>query len=327
MVKNALAAWLLTSAVLLGNDGSAKATPTGGIQLTREARISMEKERLTIGTGRVAVEYEFLNTTDRDITTEVAFPVPAYDIGSRFSPSAPVELSGWHVWVEGKELKYETEVKAVVNGVDQAALLRRLSIDIVSFGHFDQRPDGQIVSEIQKLPKAQQEELTRAGLVSDGVPAWTALKTYHWQQMVPAHRILHVKHEYTPELGLEHLDLANLQGKTEEPYAKLSDSCVDPGLRQTLIAAVPNDNGFGGGGFINPVWVDYTLTTANTWKTPIKGFELVIEKPKPTRHEQYYVSLCWDGRLERVGPDRFVAREENFVPKRELRVMFFQVGN
>ena len=41
--------WLLLSGLALANDGSAEATPVGGIRLKREARISMEKERLTIG--------------------------------------------------------------------------------------------------------------------------------------------------------------------------------------------------------------------------------------------------------------------------------------
>jgi hypothetical protein len=36
----------------------------------------MEKERLTIGESKVTVEYEFLNDTDKNITTEVAFPIP-----------------------------------------------------------------------------------------------------------------------------------------------------------------------------------------------------------------------------------------------------------
>ena len=96
-----------------------------------------------------------------------------------------------------------------------------------------------------------------------------------------------------------------MQGKTK-PYAKLSDSCVDPSLRNTLVAAAPNDNGFSDRG-IPTVWVDYILTTANTWKTPIKDFELVVERPKPERHEQYYVSFCWDGKVKKRGPDTFVA--------------------
>lgn len=60
----------------LAND-SAASVGVGGIQLTREARISMEKERLTIGRDKVTVEYEFLNQTSQDITTEVAFSGPA----------------------------------------------------------------------------------------------------------------------------------------------------------------------------------------------------------------------------------------------------------
>ncbi len=47
----------------------------------------MERERLTISLTRVTVEFEFLNNTDRDITVEVAFPVPPYN--SDF-PTAPL---------------------------------------------------------------------------------------------------------------------------------------------------------------------------------------------------------------------------------------------
>jgi Domain of unknown function (DUF4424) len=321
-MRSGLLAAVLISAPLFANDGSAKSTPAGGIQLKREARISMEKERLTISMDRVSVEYEFLNETDQDIATEVAFPVPEYDIGFQFT-AAPSDLEGWHVWVEGKELKYETEAKAMLKGVDQAAVLRRMSIDIPTFGHWYYE-GAKPVSDIQKLPKAAQDQLERLGLVHD-FPTWSVRKTYHWSQVFPAHKILHVRHEYKPELGLEHLSLANLQGKEKEPYAKLSDSCVDPGLRKTLIAAVPNDNGFAEG-YIEPRWVDYILTTANTWKTPIKDFELVIQKPRPEGKKRFYVSLCWDGKIEQRDAETFVTKLTNFIPRQELRVMFFQVG-
>jgi hypothetical protein len=136
-----------------------------------------------------------------------------------------------------------------------------------------------------------------------------------------------VKHEYAPELGLRYLLVEDLQGDTNGQIETLSDSCVDPSLRKTLIAAAPNDNGFGGGGVIPAQWVDYILTTANTWRTPIKDFELVVERPRPENRLPFDVSFCWDGKVEQQGPDRFVAKVGDFVPKRELRVMFFQVGN
>jgi hypothetical protein len=150
-------------------------------------------------------------------------------------------------------------------------------------------------------------------------------KTYHWQQRFPAHQTLHVKHQYKPETGLQHLNEDVLRGKKAESYGKLADACVDSSVRKALIAAAPKRNGFAEG-YVEGVSVDYILTTANTWKTPIKDFELLIARPKPKGHEHHLVSFCWDGKVEQRGPDTFVARATNFTPKHELRVMFFQIG-
>jgi len=319
MAKTVFAACLMLAVSALGNDGSGEALPAGGIQLRRETRISMEKERLRIGIDRVSVEYEFLNTTNEDIATEVLFPLPGANVS--FSPR-PLGVSGWHVWVEGKERPYETETKAVVKGADQSALLRRFSVDIATFGHFDTDADGKIKGDMQKLTAAQQRELTRAGLLDNGFPTWTVFTTYHWRQTFPAHRILHVKHEYEPSSGLRYFDAAYFQNDNEE----LSGSCVDAGTRKTLAAAAPKNLGFVEGS-IDTLWVDYILTTANTWRTPIKDFELVAERPKPAERHQTYVSFCWDGKVEDRGDEGVVARARNFVPSRELRVMFFKLVN
>ena len=63
---------------LSANDSDASVA-LGGVQLTREPRISMESERLTISLSKITVEYEFLNESDKDITTDVAFPIPPYE--------------------------------------------------------------------------------------------------------------------------------------------------------------------------------------------------------------------------------------------------------
>jgi hypothetical protein len=117
----------------------------------------------------VTVDYEFLNTTGQDITTEVAFPVPEYNIYSFFT-AGPRDLEGWHVWVEGAELKYQTETRAELDGVDYTDMLKRMSIDIASFGHWDQTPEGKAAGEVRRLGKGQQAELARAGLVMDELP-------------------------------------------------------------------------------------------------------------------------------------------------------------
>jgi hypothetical protein len=56
-------------------------------------------------------------------------------------------------------------------------------------------------------------------------------------------------------------------------------------------------------------------------ETPIKDFELAIEKSAP----EDYVSFCWDGKVEKPDNRTLVAKVRNFVPKRELKVTFFQV--
>lgn len=279
----------------------------------------MEKEKLTIGNARVDVEYEFLNESAQDITTEVAFPIAPNGVKQFFTAGWPRGVGSFHVWVENRELKYEIDAKAMLGGKDYADLLGRLKVDIASFGHFGATPD-----DIGRLPKSQQDELTRAGLY-DGIPEWSAVITYHWKQTFPAHKVLHIRHEYEPAAGLEYLDVKRLKGVDPDLDAPLASVCLDPPLRNRLIAAAPNNQGFVEG-IINASWVDYILTTANTWKTPIKQFELIIERPKPKGGEHWFVSLCWDGKVESQGPDTFVAKAANFIPTRELRVMFFQLS-
>jgi hypothetical protein len=66
--------------------------------------------------------------------------------------------------------------------------------------------------------------------------------------------------------------------------------------------------------------VAYVLTTANTWKTPIRDFELVVENRVGEQ-----VAFCWDGRIQPAGPRTLRSRLADFVPAKELTVFFFRV--
>jgi hypothetical protein len=310
----------------LGNDGSATSTPAGGIQLTREPRISMEKERLTIGKSKITVEYEFLNTSDRDITTEVAFPVPPYEW---LIDRDLADMNDFQVVVEGKAVKYQAETKAMSGGVNYAAMLGRLGVDVASFGHssYDSSVNP-IWPDIERLSLSQKKDLVRLKLLDPGGsrPDWSVEKTFHWRQTFAAHKRISIRHAYKPIVGIDYPTKERLQSKDRQVNneVKLSEACVEPSLYKTLLGgAKPEEEFFSG---IRAYWVDYILTTANTWKTPIKDFELVIERPKPEEPtSRVYVSLCWDGKIEQNDVDHFVAKKLNFVPSKELRVMFFEV--
>ena len=317
-----------------GNDGAAS-VGAGGIQLKREVRISMEKERLTISRDKITVEYEFLNDTDNEITTEIAFPVPPYD--EQFeTASFPKRLDDFRVWVDGHEVRYQTDVKAMLNGVDHSALLQKLGVDVASLGHWtsDQRSEP-YSPDVEKLSRSQRDELKRLGLISshNGFMAWTVVKTYHWPQTFQAHKILQARHVYAPILGFGPLQPEVVfpvprPERTPEFAKAVRDSCMDEVLQKTLTAAARKEKKQEGG-YIGSESVDYILTTANTWRTPIKDFELIVERPTPKSAtpgaSHWSVSFCWDGPVKRLDADHFVARLINFVPKRELHVAYFAV--
>ena len=106
-------------------------TAAGGLQLRDERRVSIMKERLYIGKQfigpvpsnlptlqnkyPVIVEYEFVNESTEDVTTEVAFPLPEF--------SYPWEdliqdrrVRGFKVEVHGKVVPHATEVRAKAGG-------------------------------------------------------------------------------------------------------------------------------------------------------------------------------------------------------------------
>ena len=115
-------------------------------------------------------------------------------------------------------------------------------------------------------------------------------------------------------------------GPGTEETQLLKDACVEPSLQKKILQEgskalkADPDNGY-----VELFWVGYILTTANSWKTPIKKFELEIERGQNQGWYDPnwdYTSLCWDGPVKQVGPHHFVATATDFVPKKELEILF-----
>jgi hypothetical protein len=287
---------------------SAAAIAAGGIQLTRQENISMEKEVLFISKDKVTVDYEFKNLTDKDITTEIAFPIPEYGVLSTLH-GIPA-FHDFKVFINGKSISYETEIKAFVKGKDVTSMLKDNSIVPETFGGFmaDEtiERNSHIVSH---LSEKKINQLIAFGVFKDGSPGywpeWTVAIKYHWKQTFPAHKVLSVRHEYKPVVG----GSASPHENTE-----LVADCLD----KSTVSAI-DKAGYGCG------WLKYILTTANTWKTPIGDFILRIEPEKDKNSGKATdMKLCWDG------PDLYNDKEgeinihlKNYVPKKELTVLFY----
>jgi len=316
---------------LFGNDSAAEAA-AGGIQLRKESRISMEKERLTISLKKVSVKYEFLNTTDQDIVTEVAFPMPPYEYVVTGTWYGAWNFTNFRVWVDGREIKYETEARAKLHNSDYTDLLQRVGVDIQTFGHLDalelpirDDKDNWRNSQIAKLTQPVKADLTRLGLLDPkyALPTWTVFRTYFWSQRFPARKTVRVRHDYEPVIGFRPVSFGSIQ-------SDLKDACIDGSLQKKLRSMATQEVKQEGGELTSnsidsinfeSKWVRYVLTTANSWKTPIKDFELILERPQGS---DQLISLCWDGKVQRLDENHFVSRRVNFIPSHDLTVYFLE---
>ncbi|MBK8726784.1 MAG: DUF4424 family protein [Holophagaceae bacterium] len=305
------------------NDGAAE-TAAGGLRLRRERSVAMVKERLTIGPKRVRVEYEFRNDTDKDVVTEVAFPIPEYEYPGE-DPGGERGFKDFRVWIDGAPRRFQTEARAFVKEREVTAELKAAGLAIESFAGFchwdlDVR---KAEYQVDALPEAARAELVAAGILGEAakddpgwsfMPNWRAKVTYHWTQRFPAKTTVKIAHEYTPVAGFGFVEPAKLA--KEHP-----DAGADAALVKALTAMAAKREAAAptSGAYVSATWVKYILTTANTWKTPIEDFELRIEKP-----EGGLVSLDWGGPVERLPGGILRASKKKFTPTKELSVYFFR---
>ena len=317
--------------MLLGNDGAAEIA-LGGIRLKQERRVALVKERLFISKKKVRVEYEFVNESDSEVATEIAFPIPDYhlDLGNGWSP-----IEDFKVWVNGVDYPYQTEARALVGGKEVTSLLNETGVHIASFGDFKEgsyTSNTPSQSQMDSLPKQALDRLTASGAlewadpINKFLPDWTVKKTYHWTQKFPPKAVVRIAHEYTPIWGHSAaLTLETIRKPLKGWHNESANpGCPDAGFVKSFMRTVTADHKRNPDGLyanqdsLPALWVSYILTTANTWKTPIRDFELLVE-----RSPGELVTFCWDGPIERLGADTFRARVKDFIPSKELTVYFF----
>jgi len=342
---------------ILADDGAASIA-AGGLVPRRETRIVMAKEVLKISLKKVVVDYGFRNDTDQDVTTEVAFPIPPYSNEFAVGPALEDQsFQSFKLWVDGKPVDYESEATATLNGNDVSAILKANHIDIPTFGHFIDKVDSKHQEVIDspdftRLPKNKRDQLVKAGIFEfDDVPwgKWTDHLQYHWTQTFAAHTTVHIRHEYSPIAGFAYdyresaaqrlleagkipVDEAKPKPLGPEDSADLASFCFGLPLAKSMAASFPqqSSNAPADENSIPTLWtqwVDFILTSANTWQRPIEDFALIVERPQPEHGGRVVISFCppKNGKVEKLDADHFQVHLTNFVPTAELHIGFFEV--
>lgn len=284
---------------------SAVETAVGGLKLRKEHSVLMKKERLYISGKTVKVEYEFLNTSNDPVASEVAFPIPPrkYVVDD---PGERRDFTNFKAWIDDKPVSVKKEVRAFVKDYEVTEELRKAKLSIETFGNYDVTES---INSFKSLKPEVRAKLVKIGALKakDYWPQWEVHIKYHWHQEFPPGTIVRIKHEYKPVAGFSFADIKDFK----KYWKDKKDTCIDQKTFNELKRR-EKDNAF------TIEWVSYILTTANTWQTPLEDFELIVEGKKGD-----LISFCWDGPVEKIGPGKFRATVKDFVPTKDLKVFFY----
>ncbi len=324
---------LIISRQAVANEMPLEGFPANGIVVRDERNIQIEREDLYISSKKIEVFYIFRNDSDKDITSEVAFPIPPYDYGRGDIPhdiKYPVH-SDFTVEVNGTRQKYSEITRALIDGKDYTDTLKQLNISIKDFNE-SRWGYGVFSNKFFKQSKSVQQKLIDMNVVSideilegqpHASPAWSVETTYFWKQVFPAKSVVRIKHSYTPNPSHtknpgEDKDFINRNRAINPWKTDVSEIlCFNDELKKWKKQLTRQ---------MNTAIIDYILTTANHWKKPIKEFNLIIEAD-PRKENSERVSTCFErNRLKKINDHRYELTIKDFEPREEISVYFMSTN-
>jgi hypothetical protein len=315
--------------------------------------IIMEKEVLKISKDQVDVAYEFRNPTEKDITVDVAFPLPPFEnpnptwdqdyIARTFLEENPAgRKDGVHSsqslynfvndtpflnfkrYSDGSLYGYNTRITATMpDGKDITEFLRKNDIPLSTLLIMGNMESGWIHDKPEFAKKLKKLKL----LDKEGKPLWTTQTVFYWQDTFPASKVHKVQHTYKPATGLNWIEADTTVGvdsfdqlKLNNKNRKWSDYCLDDSMKSEVLGLFKamSKNKVA---VLRLYEIAYVLKTGANWNGPIRDFRLEITPPDNT-----LVSFCPVGDVKPVKtPDgKYVVEIKNFTPKEDLRVLFVE---
>jgi Domain of unknown function (DUF4424) len=306
----------------MANDTTAE-IGAGGLVFARSDAISMDSEDLYLSRGEVRVAYRFTNTTDADIDTVVAFPMP--DL--RFGPDANLSIPdaevdnflGFTVTVDGAEVTPQLQQRAFANGVDVTETLLAAGLPLQPWSAAGREA-------LDALSPEAAVELKALGAVTSltyyegetettvNEAFWTLKTAYWWRASFPAGRQVTVEHAYRPAIG----STAGVSFSGPYVDAPWRDGyvrryCMD----EAFLAAVDKRVADGGDAPPFEERLQYVLSTGANWGGPIKDFTLTVDKGSADT----MVSFCGEG-VTKTGPTTFVMKKTDYWPEGDLDIVF-----
>ena len=316
---------VFAAAPALADDSTAELA-TGGLAFVQTNDITMQSEDLYVSMDAIKARYEFVNTSDHDVTTLVAFPLPDIkgepDLNIAVPTEDPVNFVGFKTVVDGAPVTTQVQQRASALGLDQTALLNSLGIPLAP----QLEATGQA---LDALPRDKWAELVKLGLASIDqydvgkgmedhlTPLWVLSTDFYWEQSFPTHKTVSIEHDYVPSVGsTAGLSFGTPESRKEAWFKDyVNKYCID----STFLAAVDKSRKADGSDTLTERRIEFVLKTGSNWESAIHQFHVVIDKGSPKN----LVSFCGED-VKKTGPTTFEMTKTDFEPDEDLAILILR---
>lgn len=302
----------------------------GGLNFVQTDAVSMVEEDLYISPERVTVDYVFRNTSDRQVTSYIAFPMP--DIKGHYESEIALNdreadnFLGFTVTQDGQPIQPNLQQRVIATGIDMTDEVRGQDVPLLPFS--DRTHEA-----LAKLPSDVLEDWRARGLIYDDVyedagemkhhpiPLWTLQSAYWWKTTFPAGQDVRVHHEYSPGVGgTAGISFAGEEFKGDDWFDKNQREyrqkyCIDDSFMR-LADKLQKDMSAGTGPYYTESWISYVLKTGANWAGPIGKLRITIDKGDKAN----FVSFCGNG-VKKTGPTTFEMNAVDFMPEQDIHVL------
>jgi hypothetical protein len=313
----------------LANDSTAELS-TGGLIFVHNDNVEMRSEDLAISAKEIKVRYRFFNSSDKDVTVLVAFPMPEIRIDDSDTSIAiptedPVNLLGFSTVVDGKPVKTEVQQRALAVGIDRSDLLKSLGVPLAP--HLETTS-----AALDQVPQDKWDELVRIGLVDldeydNGkgmerhlAPRWGLFTTYYWEQTFPSKKETVIEHKYQPSLGESVQTSLGDPAEAKEPWYEEYQQkyCIDKAFYAALDRARRAAKSPSGAPY-SEERIDYILKTGANWSGPIQDFRLTVDKGDADA----LVSFCGED-IKKISATQMEMRGTDYTPDGDFSVLILR---
>jgi len=332
-----LSALVFPALPALADDGIA-GLGNGGLVLEKTDKVELRSEELYLSTKEIRISYRFFNKTSQDLPVTIAFPMPDITGGPEMGVDIPnpnnVNFLNFKTKVDGKPIESSVEERAFLQAEGKpeeeiTAALKALGLPLM--------PTGQATSDaLAKLPADKLKALVDKQYVdansfddngtqkTDYSPLWTLRAKFVRPQTFPAGKEILVEQTYQPSVDTTNgVYLTKDRSEAESFEKNRKTYCMDDTFLKAAAQAEKQNKIFEDKAKMEKLALQrslaYVITSGANWAGPIGDFRLVVDKGQPDN----LVSFCGEG-VKKIAPTQFEVRIKNYMPTRDIDVMFIE---